>query len=122
MPDNKQYLTQTLDKGTLLINEEVLETIIINAVKEVEGVAGLSSRPAMDIMDVIGKKNMGKAIKISVSADNELDISCNINILFGQNVIDIAKTVQTAIINALESSTNAKVSVVNVNVCGIVRQ
>ena len=122
MPDNKQYLTQTLDKGTLLINEEVLETIIINAVKEVEGVAGLSSRPAMDIIDVIGKKNMGKAIKISVSADNELDISCNINILFGQNVIDIAKTVQTAIINALESSTNAKVSVVNVNVCGIVRQ
>lgn len=122
MADNKQYLTQTLDKGTLLINEEVLETIVINAVKEVEGVAGLSSRPAMDIIDVIGKKNIGKSLKISVNNENKLEVSCNINILFGQNVIDIAKAVQTAITGALESSTNATVSVVNVNVCGIVRQ
>ena len=121
MADNKQYLSQKLDKGTLLINEDVLATIVINAIKDVEGVAGLSTKPAMDIVEMIGKKNIGKSLKISVVPDNELHIDCNINIYYGQNVVETAKTVQAVITNALESSANASVAVVNVHVCGIVR-
>jgi len=121
MADNKQYLSQNLDKGILLINEDVLETIVINAVKEVEGVVGLSSRPAMDIVEIIGKKNLGKALRITVGPENKLHVDCNINILYGQNVVAIANAVQNAIGNALESSANAVVHLVNVNVCGIIR-
>ena len=122
MAENKQYLSQTLENGTLLISEDVLETIVINAVKEVDGVANLSSRPAMDIIEAIGKKAIGKALKISIDQNNELHVNCNINVIYGQKVVEIAQAVQSAIVGALESSANAVVANVNVNVCGIVRQ
>ena len=82
MADNKLYLNQKLENGTLLISEDVLEAIVINAVNEVEGVAGLSNRPAMDIAEIIGKKNIGKSLRITVGQENELHVNCNINIFF----------------------------------------
>ena len=122
MAENKVYFSKSFEKGTLLINEDVLETIVINAVKDVEGVVGLSTRPAMDIIDIVGKKYIGKSLKITISDDDQLQVFCNINVLYGKNVVEVAKAVQNAISNALESSANATVTAVNVNVCGIVRQ
>ena len=122
MAEKKQYLNLQLDKGTLLVNEDVLETIVTNAVNDVEGVAGFSSRPAIDMIEIVGKKNIGKPLIIGINEDNQLQVNCNINILYGQNVIDIAKEVQNAIKNALESSANATVTSVNVNVCGIIHK
>ena len=122
MAEKKQYLSLQLDKGSLLINEDVLETIIINAVNDVEGVAGFATRPAIDMFEVIGKKNIGKALIITIDEESQLHINCNINILYGHKIIDIANTVQNAIKNALESSANATVVSVNVNLCGIIRE
>jgi uncharacterized alkaline shock family protein YloU len=122
MAENKQYLSRDLEKGTLLINEDVLDTIIINAVKEVDGVAGLASRPALDIIELIGKKNIGKALKTTVSQDDEVSVTCNINIYYGHDVFAVAKNAQEAIECALVSAANVVVSMVNVNVCGIIRK
>lgn len=122
MAENRQYLCHDMENGTLLINEDVLETIVMNAVKEVEGVAGFSSRPALDIIEVIGKKNIGKALKISIDQDNKLNVICNITILYGHNILDTASNAQKAIFSALASAVNANVNEVNVNVCGIIRK
>ena len=122
MAENKQYLSRVLEKGTLLINEDVLEAIVMNAVKEIEGVAGLSSRPAMDIIEVVGKKNIGKVLKISIDQDEALSVLCNINIYYGYDIMTIAKAAQEAIITALTATANAVVSKVNINICGIVRK
>jgi len=122
MAENKQYLSRVLSKGTLLINEDVLESIVINAVKEVEGVAGLSFRPALDVIDMIGKKSIGKALKIIIDYDNSLKVICNINIYEGHKVVETATAAQSVIAAALESAVNATVSEVDVNVCGIVRK
>ena len=122
MADNKQYITQKQDRGNVLISEDVISIIIQNAVKDVEGVVDLSVKPGSDIADKIGKKTWGKGIKITVAEDNSLSIDCNINIGYGQNVVAIAKTVQEAINSALESVMGVKVTSINVNVCGIIRQ
>ena len=122
MAENRQYLCHDMENGTLLINEDVLETIVMNAVKEVEGVAGFSSIPALDIIEVIGKKNIGKALKISIDQDNKLNVICNITILYGHNILDTASNAQKAIFSALASAVNANVNEVNVNVCGIIRK
>lgn len=122
MADNKQYITQKQDRGTVLISEDVISIIIQNAVKDVEGVVDLSVKPGSEIADKIGKKTWGKGIKITVAEDNSLSIDCNINIGYGQNVVTIAKTVQEAINSALESVMGVKVTSINVNVCGIIRQ
>jgi uncharacterized alkaline shock family protein YloU len=122
MAENKQYITQAQERGNVLISEDVIATIIENAIKDVEGVVGLSVKPGADIADMIGKKTWGKGIKITISDDNALSVDCNVNIGYGQSVVSVAKSVQDAVTGALESATGVKVSAVNINVCGIIRQ
>ena len=122
MAENKQYVTQQQEQGAVLISEDVIATIISNAVSEVEGIVGLNTKPGADIADAIGKKNWGKGIKITIGQDSELSIDCNVNIGYGQSVVNVAKSVQDAVTAALESTAGVKVSAINVNVCGIIRQ
>lgn len=122
MAESKQYITQKQENGSVMISEDVIATIVALAVGEVEGVAGLSMKPGADIADMIGKKNWGKGIKITIGDDDQLNVDCNVNIFYGQSVVDVAKAVQVKVTEALESTTGVKVIGVNVNVCGIVRQ
>ena len=122
MADNKQYVTQHQEHGTILISEDVIATIVANAVNEVEGIVGLSVKPGADIADMIGKKAWGKGLKITIGQDDELYIDCNVNIGYGQSVVAVAKSVQESVTAALESTAGVKIAAVNVNVCGIIRQ
>ncbi|MBP3479117.1 MAG: Asp23/Gls24 family envelope stress response protein [Oscillospiraceae bacterium] len=121
MADNKQYVTQIQDNGTIMISEEVIATIVSHAVEEVEGVVSLSTKPGADIADMIGKKNWGKGMKIVIGENNEVTVDCNVIIGYGQSVVTVAQTVQQAVTAALESTTGVKVAAVNINVCGIMR-
>ena len=119
---NKQYIIQDQDNGSVLISEDVVATIVDQAVSEVEGVIGLSVKPGADIAEIIGKKNWGKGMKILLGPDNEVFIDFNIVVAYGQTVITVAKAVQEAVTAAVESACGVKVAAVNVNVCGIARQ
>ena len=122
MSETKEYITQVQENGTVQISEEVVSTIVLNALTEVEGYAGLSTKPGADIAEMIGKKNWGKGMKIEIAENNEITVDCNVVIGYGQSVVAVAKAVQDAVAGALESMTGVKVAAVNVNVCGIVRQ
>lgn len=122
MAENKQYITQTQDNGSVMISEDVIATIVEQAIGDVEGIVSLSVKPGADIAELIGKKGWGKGIKVIIGEDNGLDIDCNVVIGYGQSVVAVAKSVQEAVSGALESMTGIHVSSVNVNVCGIVRQ
>ena len=122
MAENKQYITQVQDNGTVLISEDVIVTIVAHAVQEVEGVVGLNVKPGSDIIDMIGKKGWGKGLKVTIGEEDALTIDCNINVAYGQSVVSVANAVQESVTNALESMAGVKIAAVNVNVCGIVRQ
>lgn len=122
MAENKQYITQAQENGSIQISEDVIATIVALAVSEVEGVAGVSSKPGADIVEMIGKKNWGKGLKITITDEDTVSVDCNINVKYGQSVIEVAKAVQEAITTSIESVANVPVAGVNVNVCGIVRQ
>lgn len=122
MADNKQYVTQIQENGNVLISEDVLATIVANAVNEVDGIVGLSVKPGSDIADMIGKKNWGKGLKISIDENDEITVDCNVNVGYGQSVVVVAKAVQDAVTAALESTAGVKIAAVNINVCGIIRQ
>lgn len=122
MAENKQYITQVQDNGSMMISEDVVATIVAQSVKEVEGAVSLSVRPGADIADMIGKKSWGKGIKILIDEDNSVTVDCNILIGYGQNVVELAKAVQDSVSTHVESMTGVKVKAVNVNVCGILRQ
>ena len=120
MAEYKQYITQIQDGGNVMISEDVITTIVEHTLTDVEGVDSLSTKPGADIADLIGK-NWGKGMKIQIAEDNSVSISCNVTVKYGYSVVDVAKNVQNALTGAVESMTGVKVTVVNVNVCGIVR-
>lgn len=112
MAENKQYITQILENGNVMISEDVVFTIAEHALTEVEGFAALSANV----------KNWGKGMKIVIAEDNSLTIDCNVLTAYGYSVVDVADAIQTTVASAVESMTGVKVKVVNVNVCGIARQ
>ena len=122
MAVNKKYISLMQENGSVLISEDVITTIVAHAVEEVEGVVGLNVKPGADIIEMIGKKNWGKGLKITIAEDESLTVDCNITVAYGQSVVSVANAVQTSITNALESMAGIKISAVNVNVCGIIRQ
>ena len=122
MAENKQYVTQMQENGSVLISEDVIMTIVAHAIEEVEGVVGLNVKPGADIIEMIGKKNWGKGLKITIAENNGLTVDCNITVAYGQSVVSVASAVQSSVSNALESMEGVTIAAVNVNVCGIVRQ
>lgn len=121
MAETKQYITQLKDNGSVMISEDVIATIVTHAINEVEGVVSIDVKPGADIAELIGKKNWGKGVKITIFEDDTISIDCNLTIAYGQSVVNVANAVQEAIRSAVESMTGANIENVNVNVCGIVR-
>ena len=120
MADNKQYITQIQENGTLLISEDVIAAIISHALNVVEGVVGLSTKLGADIVELIGKKSRG--VKVAIDENNVLSVDCNIVVYYGQSVVDVAKAAQVAVTNAISAMAGVEISAVNINVCGIARQ
>lgn len=119
MADNKDYLVQAQENGNVLISEEVVASIAALAVREIEGVYGLSATANFDISNIIGKKNLRKGIRVVFGEKNEMEISCNLIVKLGATVMDTAQKVQEAIFSEVESMTGMKPTRVNVNVCGV---
>ena len=115
MAEYKQYITQTQPGGNVMISEDVVATIVEHTLTEVEGVVKGGS-------EVVGKKSWGKGLRIAIAEDNSVSIGCNVIVSYGESVVDVAKSVQEAVSNAVESVTGVSVKDVHVNVCGIVRK
>ena len=95
MAESKNYIVQPQEGGNILISEDVIASIASLAVREVEGVYGLSATQTLD------------------------DIACNLVVRMGQPVMTVAKNVQEGIANAVESMAGVRPAHVNVNVCGV---
>ena len=117
----KQYITKAQENGAVMISEDVIVSIVNQAVADVDGVVSISTKPTKELADMIGK-NWGRGMKINVGADNSVTIDVDVIIGYGQSVVTIASAVQTAVIAAVQSMTGVEAVVVNVNVCGIARQ
>lgn len=122
MADNKNYISQPQENGCVFISEDVIATIAQHALSEIDGFAGLSTKSGADVVDLVGRRGFGKGIKVTVTEDNKLYIDCNVLVAYGTNVMNVAKVIQRAIANAVESTTGNKVDGVNVNISGIIRK
>lgn len=122
MAENKQYISHVQENGNVLISEDVVATIVAQAIKDVEGVVSFNLKTVADLADMIGKKTWSRGIRVEIAEDNSLVIDCDVHILYGQSVVEVAKSVQDTVTAQVESMTGEKVTAVNVNVCGILRQ
>ena len=49
MAENKQYIEQVLDNGTVMISEDVIAEIVSHAVSEVEGVVSNKEKELLSV-------------------------------------------------------------------------
>ena len=115
MPEN--YVTNQTEKGNISISEDVIHVIVSAAIKEIEGVAALTSPTSTDIGEILGLKNATRGVKIS-SEDGEAVVDIVILVRDGYGVTVVAKKVQEQVAANVESMTGLKVRV-NVHVTGI---
>ena len=121
MAETKQYITQTNNEGAIMISEDVIASIVIHALSEVEGVVGLTNKLGADIYQMIGMGNRSKSIKVEIGPENDLSVYCDITIAYGHCVVTVAKAAQVAIAGAVEAISGVKSTSVNINVSGVVR-
>lgn len=122
MAENKQYIVNHQENGCVMISEDVISKIVLQALTDVDGYVSTGVKAGMDIIELIGRKNWGRGIKVTLGEENQLCVDCNVIIAYGSNVMTVASAIQEAVVGALTSMTGLKNMSVNVNVCGIARQ
>ncbi len=106
------------DLGVIRIADEVVSTVAGLAAIDVEGVASMSGGWGIDLVEKLGKKNLGKGIKVEASGE-QTSIDIFIVIEFGYAIPKVAENVQKEVKLAVETMTGLTVSAVNVHVVSV---
>ena len=102
MADTKDYITRLQDDGAIHISEDVIASIAAAAITEVEGVCGLSANLGSDLAEMLGKKSLSKGVRLTVGEQDEIVIDCNVVVLFGHPMMELAQNIQN--VGALKES------------------
>jgi len=106
------------DMGVIRIADEVISTVAGLAAADVEGVAAMSGGWGTDLVEKLGKKNLGKGIKVESSGE-QTNIDIFIVIEFGYAIPKVAENVQKEVKVAVETMTGLTVQAVNVHVVSV---
>lgn len=113
----ENYITKQEKKGTVNISEDVIAVMVSAAVTEVEGVASMGSPTSPELVELFGRKNPVKGLKIRF-IDEKITIDVLINVRPAGSITDVAVRVQDTVCTEVESVTGMS-CVVNVHVTGI---
>ena len=80
MADTKNYIVQPQDGGSILISEDVIASIAALAVREVEGVYGLSAPATVDISSRLGKQHLRRGLRVTMEEERVESSVCGIAI------------------------------------------
>ena len=116
MGDN--YIRCQEENGSINISEDVISSIVRSAIAEVEGVSGLSNTAGSDLAELLGLKTLSKGIKVQFE-DNKIVVDLIITVLYGCNIVTVARNVQDKVMNIVQSTTGIEQAEVNVHVSGI---
>ncbi len=113
-----EKMNSNTDIGAIRIADEVVSTIAGLAAVEVEGVAAMSGSLTTGLTEMLGRKNLGKGVKVEVG-ETEASIEAFIVVEFGFPIPGVAKGVQNQVKSAVETMTGLNVTMVDVHVVGV---
>ncbi len=105
--------------GNITISDEVISVIAGVATSEVKGVSSMSGTIAGGIAEILGKKNMGKGVKVVLDGDTAT-IDLHITVIYGAKVPEVAWEIQEKVKKAVETMTGLVVDKVNIYIEGVV--
>lgn len=105
--------------GELVISDEVVASIAINAAKDVDGISSFHNGP-VDVVNTIKQGSLKVMSPVRIMQDGEdFSISIYVNIAPGQKFQTVAAEVQSAVKESIQNMTGRLVSKVNVIIAGI---
>lgn len=112
-------IQSTTSMGELVISDEVVASIAVNAAKDVDGVSSFHNGP-VDVVNTIkqGSLKVMSPVRIIQDGDN-FSISIYINIAPGKKFQTVATDVQSSVKESIQNMTGKLVNKVNVIVAGI---
>ena len=106
------------NSGGLVISDEVIASIALNAARDVDGVAGFAARhPDVHSLLIIGDSPL-KSVKVW-SGENDIKLQIYIVIEENKKIPAVASDVQRSVKSAVQSMTGRVVTKVNVSIAGI---
>lgn len=112
-------ITKKSSMGELVISDEVISSISINAAKDIDGVSSFHSGP-VDVVSTIKQGSFRVASPVRIIPDgDDFSICIYINLKPSVNFQSVATAVQSAVKDAVQNMTGKRVSKVNVIVAGI---
>ncbi|MBR7060864.1 MAG: Asp23/Gls24 family envelope stress response protein [Eubacterium sp.] len=107
------------EKGNLVISEDVISSIAINAAKDVEGVSSFSNKP-FDVISTIKKGSIKVLSPVRIIQNGEdISVSIYLNIEPNTKIKTVAQNVQQNVKESIQNMTGRLVSKVNVIIAGI---
>jgi uncharacterized alkaline shock family protein YloU len=104
--------------GAVRIANDVVAVIAGLAATEIEGVAGMSGGVTGGITEMLGRRNLGRGVKVEVG-EREAAVDLFVIVEYGVRIPDVALRVQENVKQAIESMTGLKLLEVNVHVQGV---
>ena len=106
------------NSGGLVISEEVIASIAVNAAKDVEGVSGFVSHPK-SIKNFYKISDGNEKYTDIVLSDTDIKIHIYLKVKGGTKIPALAENVQKNIKNAVQNMTGTMVSDVDVSICSV---
>ena len=104
--------------GEIVISNDVIASIALNAAKDVEGVSAFVPKTP-DLISRLRKSECGeKAVRV-FNLDGSVRIRIYLRVKSGTNIQTVSSAVQRSVKNAVQSMTGKVVGEVNVSVQGI---
>lgn len=104
-------------KGRLMISEDVISTIAVNAVKDIDAVQEIKPQPK-SVIDIITQKPESRRVKVGY-VDDVVELSISITVKNTAKATAVAEQVQEKVKSAVQSMTGLTVARVNVTVADI---
>ncbi len=108
-----ENINKECEFGNVIISEDVICTIAGIAATEVDGVESMAGGIVGGIVEMIGKKNNGKGIKVEVN-ENVVSLEAHIIAKYGSKLTEVCFEVQERIKKAVETMCGMEVEKVNV--------
>jgi len=121
MSEDRNYITLPEENGSIHISEEVIASIAVGAVRDVEGIAGMMTGMGGSITDLMNKKSAQKGTKgVKIDLTGEaLSMDLYVMVQYGVSIPEVAENAQKTVAAAVEAMTGCQVDAVNIHVGGV---
>lgn len=116
---SENYIRTADENGAINISDEVLMTMIKEAISEVKGISAPQPNVGKDITDFLGITPAPRNIKLELEGNDVKSIDISVVVKCGENAMAVANEIQDKTKDVLESMTGLTSPLVNVHIQGI---